>query len=153
MILNFDEINRCAESLAKIIRKGDLIALIGDLGTGKTHFTKTFAKSLGIEENITSPTFTYVKEYRMKEINLFHFDVYRLLDSEELYSIGYEDYLDEDGIIVIEWANIIEDVLPEEYLRIELKYVSEEKRDMKIEYINNKKREKEILDYVGLSDR
>lgn len=153
MKLEFEEINILASKLAKIIKKGELIALIGDLGTGKTHFTKSIAKSLGIKENITSPTFTYVKEYNYENGKLFHFDVYRLSSADELYEIGYEDYLNQNALLIIEWADIIKEELPKEYLQVNIKYAGESSREIAIAYVNNSKREKEILDYVGFSNR
>lgn len=103
-----------AYSLAKKANKSDIYCLDGDLGVGKTIFTKGFAKGLGIDEHITSPTFTLVNEYHTEDMDFFHFDVYRISDSEEMYEIGFDEYLDQDGIVLIEWANLIEDLLPED---------------------------------------
>ncbi|TDT67899.1 tRNA threonylcarbamoyladenosine biosynthesis protein TsaE [Hypnocyclicus thermotrophus] len=151
-VLTFSEIDTLVDKLSNIIKKNDVIALIGDLGTGKTTFVKRFAKNLGITENVKSPTFTYVMEYRDIEPALFHFDVYRICDAEEIYEIGYEDYLHNDGIVIIEWANLIESELPEEYLKIELFHKDENSRGVEIKYIGNEKREKEILEYVDFSN-
>lgn len=107
-----------------------VICLIGELGSGKTVFTKGFASALGIEENITSPTFNIIKEYTSGEMNLYHMDVYRLEgDTSEL---GLEEYLKKDGIIIIEWADMIKDELPEERLEIRFKITGEEKRSLTI---------------------
>ena len=99
--------------------------MVGDLGTGKTTFVKVFAKRLGISSNIKSPTFNYVIEYLDGKYPLYHFDVYRIGESDEIYEVGYEDYLYNDGICIIEWANLIEEELPDEYIRVELDYYDE----------------------------
>ena len=107
-----------------------IICLIGELGSGKTVFTKGFASGLGIEENITSPTFNIIKEYTSGEMNLYHMDVYRLEgDTSEL---GLEDYLNKDGVVIIEWADMIASELPEERLEIKFKITGEEKRSLTI---------------------
>ena len=108
---------------------GMVICLNGELGSGKTIFTKGFAAACGIEETITSPTFNIIKEYLDGEMPLYHMDVYRLEDTPE--STGLLDYFDKDGVVIIEWANMIEDYLPEERLDIFFKAVDEEKRIMK----------------------
>lgn len=110
--------------LAEAAEPGDIIALIGDLGTGKTALTKYIAEGLGIHEEVISPTFTIVKEYRSGRLPLFHFDVYRLSSGEELLDIGAEDYLDDGGVSVIEWADIVADVLPADSLVIQIEYGS-----------------------------
>lgn len=97
--------------LAKQSKKGDIYCLIGDLGVGKTIFSKGFAKGLGIEEEITSPTFTIVQVYD-GEKPLYHFDMYRIEDPDELEMIGYEDYFYGEGVCLVEWANNVEDVIP-----------------------------------------
>ncbi len=104
---------------------GMIICLNGDLGSGKTVFVKGFAHALGIEDNITSPTFTIVKEYPMGETALYHMDVYRIDGAEEF---GVEDYFNKDGVCIIEWAELIEDRLPEERLDINFKIVDENTR-------------------------
>ena len=97
---------------------GQVYALIGDLGVGKTVFTKGFAKGLGIEEHISSPTFTIVQVYEDGRLPFFHFDVYRIGDIEEMDEIGYEDYFYGEGVSFVEWANIIEELLPKDHIRI-----------------------------------
>ncbi|MBU5307984.1 tRNA (adenosine(37)-N6)-threonylcarbamoyltransferase complex ATPase subunit type 1 TsaE [Clostridioides mangenotii] len=114
--------------LGGLVKKGNIICLLGDLGAGKTTLTQSFAKGLGVDDYVTSPTFTIVNEYDGR-IPLYHFDVYRIGSSDEMYDIGYDEYINSDGVCIIEWANLIEDVLPEEYLSIELKYV-EDGREM-----------------------
>lgn len=109
-------------NLAARLKPGDVIALTGDLGTGKTTLTKAIAHGLGISEVITSPTFTIVKEYEDGRLPLYHFDVYRIGDPDEMFELGYEEYFYGDGVCVIEWADLIEDLLPEEAIRIQLEY-------------------------------
>ena len=104
--------------LGKLVNSGDIICLTGDLGTGKTHITKGIAQGLGILDNITSPTFTIVNEYEGGRLKLNHFDVYRVNDPDEIYAIGFDDYIFSDAVCVIEWANYIEEILPEELLHI-----------------------------------
>lgn len=96
----------------KSAEPGQIICLFGDLGTGKTVFTKGFAEGLGIVESVNSPTFTILQVYDEGRIPLYHFDVYRIEDVEEMYEIGFEDYFYNSGVCLIEWANIIEEILP-----------------------------------------
>ena len=103
-----------------------IICLVGDLGSGKTVFTKGFAQSLGIEENITSPTFNIIKEYTGGEMNLYHMDLYRL--NGDVRNLGLDDYFTKGGVVIIEWADMIEDYLPEERLEIRFKVVDEDTR-------------------------
>ncbi len=103
-----------------------VICLIGELGSGKTVFVKGFAQALGINETITSPTFTIVKEYESGEIPLYHMDVYRLEDNKD--NIGLTDYFNKGGITIIEWADMIESELPEERLDIRFRVVDENTR-------------------------
>lgn len=91
---------------------GDIFCLVGDLGVGKTVITKGIAEGLGITENITSPTFTIVNEYNGKRLNLYHFDTYRIADEDEMIEIGFDEYLHGQGVCVIEWANIVKNVIP-----------------------------------------
>lgn len=106
-----------------------IICLNGDLGSGKTLFTKGFAKSLGIDEAITSPTFTIIKEYDGK-MPLYHMDVYKLDGNTE--GVGIEEYFEKNGIVIIEWAATIEDILPEERLDIKFKVIDDNKRTLVI---------------------
>lgn len=107
--------------LGKLLTPGSVICLIGDLGAGKTTMTQSLARAIGVDDYITSPTFTIVNEYEGK-MPLYHFDVYRIGSSDEMYDIGYDEYINGDGVCIIEWANLIDDILPDEYLYIELKY-------------------------------
>ncbi len=107
--------------LGKLLNPGNVICLVGDLGAGKTTMTQSLAEALEVDDYITSPTFTIVNEYEGK-MPLYHFDVYRIGCSDEMYDIGFEEYINGEGVCIIEWANIIEDILPDEYLKIELNY-------------------------------
>ena len=98
--------------------KGEIICLEGDLGVGKTVFTKGFAEGLNIEDNIDSPTFTIVQEYTEGRLPLYHFDVYRIGDILEMDEIGYEDYFFGEGVCLIEWASRIEELIPESAIHI-----------------------------------
>ena len=110
--------------IGSLLQNGDMVCLDGDLGAGKTHLSKGIAKGLDIDEEITSPNFTIVQEYEGR-IPLYHFDVYRIADSEEMYNIGFDDYLNRNGAIVIEWSEIIRDILPSQRLDIEIIYAPE----------------------------
>lgn len=107
--------------LGKLLNPGNVICLVGDLGAGKTTMTQSLAEALEVDDYITSPTFTIVNEYEGK-MPLYHFDVYRIGCSDEMYDIGFEEYINGEGVCIIEWADIIEDILPDEYLKIELNY-------------------------------
>ena len=104
-----------------------VICLCGELGSGKTVFVKGFAQSLGIDENITSPTFNLVKEYLNGEMPLYHMDVYRLEDGDD-GTTGLNDYFSKNGVTIIEWSDLIKDILPEERLEIRFKVIDEETR-------------------------
>lgn len=104
--------------LGENCRAGEVYTLIGDLGVGKTVFTQGFAAGLGVAGPVNSPTFTIVSEYDDGRLPFYHFDVYRIGDSEEMDEIGYEDYIYGEGVSLIEWANLIEDILPEKYTRV-----------------------------------
>ena len=104
--------------LGENCRAGEVYTLIGDLGVGKTVFTQGFAAGLGVSGPVNSPTFTIVSEYDDGRLPFYHFDVYRIGDSEEMDEIVYEDYIYGEGVSLIEWANLIEDILPEQYIRV-----------------------------------
>ena len=108
--------------LGKTLERGDVLALVGELGTGKTTLTKAIAAGLDISETVTSPTFTIVKEYNSGRLPLFHFDVYRLENGGELIEIGGEEYFDAGGICVIEWADKIAEILLDDTKLILLEY-------------------------------
>jgi len=108
--------------LANALRPGDVVALAGDLGTGKTALTKAVAAGLGVTDMITSPTFTIVCEYFSGRLPLYHFDVYRVSDPDELFEIGFEEYIYGKGVCLIEWADLIEDILPPDAIHVALAY-------------------------------
>ena len=113
------ETEALAQKLASRLTPGTVIAFTGDLGAGKTAFTRGLARGLGLQDRVTSPTYTIVNEYP-GEIPLFHFDLYRLGSSEELFDIGWEDYLTRGGILAVEWSERVDDAL-EDPLRIDLR--------------------------------
>ncbi|MUV38515.1 tRNA threonylcarbamoyladenosine biosynthesis protein TsaE [Lentibacillus sp. JNUCC-1] len=116
-----------AEKLAMYLRPSDVITLTGELGTGKTTFTKGIANGLGVKRTVNSPTYTIVKEYA-GELPLYHMDVYRLEDSEE--DIGFEEYFSGDGICVVEWPQFIEPYLPAERLDVQMKHIDAYTREL-----------------------
>ncbi len=113
-----DETKRIATALAKLVMPGDVLTLEGDLGAGKTTFSKGFAEGLGITRIVNSPTFTIIKEYTDGRLPLYHMDVYRMEDAEE--DIGLEEYFEGEGVCLVEWAHLIEPQLPSAYLKIEM---------------------------------
>lgn len=126
IIKNEKETESFGRALAEELKAGDVLALIGDLGTGKTALTRYIAKGLGVEERITSPTFTIVKEYTEGRLPLYHFDVYRVSDADELFNIGIEEYFFGSGVCIVEWADMILDILPENTKFIYLEYGKDE---------------------------
>lgn len=111
---NSEETYHLGFEMGKQAQPGEILCLLGDLGVGKTVFTQGFAKGLGITEPICSPTFTIVQEYRDGRVPFFHFDVYRISDISEMDEIGYEEYFFSNGVCLIEWGNLIEELLPNE---------------------------------------
>ncbi len=109
---NAADTKKIAAEFVKTLRAGDVICMYGDLGAGKTAFAQGLAQGLNISEPVTSPTFTIVNEY-YGDLPLYHFDVYRIADPDEMYDVGYDEYVGGDGISVIEWAELIADILPE----------------------------------------
>jgi tRNA threonylcarbamoyladenosine biosynthesis protein TsaE len=112
-----EQTNELGEHLGRMLQQGDIICLTGDLGAGKTAFTKGIGTGLDIKEFITSPTYTIINEYEGR-IPLFHFDVYRLEGVDEMYELGYEEYFFGDGAVVVEWADLVKDIIPQERLWI-----------------------------------
>ena len=106
-----EETEALGEKLAQHLRPGDVIAFYGDLGAGKTAFTRGLARGLGVAEPVTSPTYTIVNEYLSGRLPLFHFDMYRLGSVEELFDIGWEDYLERGGVCAVEWSENVEEAL------------------------------------------
>lgn len=133
-----DKTINLGKKIGHLAHSGDIICLNGDLGSGKTHLTKGIAMGLGISDNITSPTFTIVNEYEGR-IKLYHFDVYRVNDPDEISEMGFDEYIFGDGVSVIEWSNYIKEIIPEECMSINI---------IKIPEINESIR-KIIIDYKG----
>lgn len=106
-----EQTEKIGQTMAAYLRAGDVIAFFGDLGAGKTAFTRGLARGLGISDRITSPTYTIVNEYPDGRLPLFHFDMYRLTDEEELFDIGWEDYLARGGVCAVEWSENVERAL------------------------------------------
>jgi len=128
---NEDETKAIGFNLASKLNKKDIVILSGDLGSGKTKFTEGFLSFFGLQDEISSPTFTIVNEYSKNDINIYHFDVYRLEDLDEFYAIGGQDYFD-NGICLIEWGELIEPILSR-YIKIN---ISKDDNDLDKRYIN-----------------
>lgn len=132
-----EETKLIGRKFAKDLKKGDVIVLTGDLGSGKTKFTEGVLQFFGLENEISSPTFNIVNEYVNRDVNVYHFDVYRLEDEDEFYAIGGEEYF-EKGICLIEWGKMIESALPNKYIQISFSRNLEDEnvREIVIEEIN-----------------
>ena len=131
-----NETKLIGKKFAEKLKKGDVIVLTGELGSGKTKFTEGVLEHFGLENEISSPTFNIVNEYISKNINIYHFDVYRLEDEDEFYAIGGEEYFDK-GICLIEWGEMIESVLPKKYIHntYNRNYENDDSREIVFEYI------------------
>ena len=127
-----DETMEFASKLASKLHIGDVVVLSGELGAGKTKFTEGFLKYFGLDKEISSPTFNIVNEYTKDDINIYHFDVYRLEDVDEFYAIGGEEYFS-SGICIIEWGELIEEALPNDYIKISFE---KDLNDENIRYLN-----------------
>lgn len=121
---NLSDTEAFATRLAQTLKGNETIALFGDLGAGKTTFVRSLCRALGIENGVHSPTFAIVNEY-MGKFPVYHFDMYRIADEDDLYSTGYYDYLGK-GLVIVEWSENIEDYLPSDALKIELRYGEDE---------------------------
>lgn len=142
---NLEETEKFGLFLGENLNPGDVVCLNGDLGAGKTTLTKSIAKGLGIDDYVTSPTFTIVNEYYGKT-DLYHIDTYRLDDKIDVDYLGFDEYFYSDGVTIVEWAEKIRDALPEEYMEINIKS-HDDKRDLEIKYLGNRFDElKEKLD-------
>ena len=129
-----DETIAIAESFAKNLKIGDTVLYTGEMGAGKTHFTKGIAKYFGIERGVSSPTFALVNEYIGNEVSVFHFDLFRISSYDDLYAIGFFDYFDRDGILAVEWSENISNL--SDYLEdvwfVDISKVSENEREISI---------------------
>jgi tRNA threonylcarbamoyladenosine biosynthesis protein TsaE len=124
IVTSVEETYKIGKLIGSLVNSGDIICLIGDLGTGKTQIAKGIASGLGIEDHITSPTFTIVNEYTGR-LKLYHFDVYRVNDPDEIASIGFDEYIFSDAVSIIEWANYIEELIPPGNLTITIEKLIE----------------------------
>lgn len=125
------ETREIAKAFASSLKGGEVIALKGDIGVGKTVFTKGLAAGLGITANVTSPTFNIVKQYSGR-LPLYHFDVYRITDPDEMLEIGFEEYLYSGAVVVIEWPELISDLIPQDAITITIEREGEEGRKISI---------------------
>lgn len=130
------------EKLGRQLQGGEVIAYLGDLGAGKTAFTRGLARGLGIGQRVTSPTYTVVNEYEGGRLALFHFDMYRLGSSEELFDIGWEDYLQRGGVCAVEWSENVSDAM-EDAIFVEIEKLSENSRKITL-------KGGQALAYIGL---
>lgn len=132
-----NDTKKFARDFAENSKNGDVIVLSGDLGSGKTKFTEGFLSYFGLEDEISSPTFTIINEYHKDNINIYHFDVYRLEDASEFYAIGGDEYF-EKGICIIEWGELIQDALPKKYTKIDFSrdLNNENSRILNIQYLS-----------------
>lgn len=137
---NIENTNKFGYFLGTLLKRGDVVSLNGDLGSGKTTLTKAIGTGMGIESYITSPTFTIINEYP-GDIYLYHFDTYRLEAVEEAEDLGFDDYLFGQGVCVVEWAEKIEKFLPEETIYIKIDYLGENERELEILEKTNRSKE------------
>lgn len=134
---NIDETKKTAENLVKKLKNGDILALYGDLGGGKTTFVQGLAKGLGIKKRIISPTFVIIRSYKVGFKNFYHIDLYRVEDKKDLESLGIMEIINNpENIVVIEWAEKLEKFLPKKRINIYFTYEGEEKRKIRIIYAN-----------------
>ena len=126
------ETEAVGEALAKVLTPGTVIAYRGDLGAGKTAFTRGLARGLGCGDMVTSPTYTIVNEYLSGRLPLFHFDMYRLASAEDLWDIGWEEYLDRGGVGAVEWSENVEDAL-DDFVLVNIEKIGDESRRITIE--------------------
>ena len=126
LIRNEEDTRAFGHQLAEKLQPNTVIALIGDLGTGKTTLSRYIAEGLGVKETITSPTFTVVLEYHSGRLRLYHFDVYRVNDPDDLFEIGAEEYFYKGGVSIVEWADQVAEILPDDTLCIFIEYGEKE---------------------------
>ncbi len=147
---NENETREFAKNLASILKKGDVIVLSGELGAGKTKFVEGILEHFNLQDEISSPTFTIVNEYQNDEINIYHFDLYRLSDIYEFENIGGEEYFNK-GICIFEWGELIEDILPNDYIKIKFERIGNEDnyRKLNIETFGEKYKD---IDFTKFSN-
>ncbi len=133
------------KNLASLLKKGDLVVLSGELGAGKTKFTEGFLKFFNLEDEISSPTFNIVNEYKKDDISIYHFDVYRLEDVAEFYEIGGDEYF-ENGICLIEWGELIKDALPKSFISIDITKLENDENKRLFRFISQGERYDKILE-------
>ena len=126
VLKNLKETESFGKEFADKLKPGSVVALIGPLGAGKTTLTKAIAKGLGVTETLSSPTFTIVCEYETGKMPLYHFDVYRVHDEDELFEMGFEEYFRKGGVCLIEWADLVLDLLPKDTIVLNLDYGKDE---------------------------
>ncbi len=126
------ETERFGETVAATLLPGDVVALMGDLAAGKTRFVAGLARGLGLSDTVTSPTFAIAHEYREGKVPLFHFDMYRLRSSEELYDIGWEDYLRAGGVCAVEWTENVADAMPRRTVWVDIRILDDATREFRV---------------------
>lgn len=135
------------KNIARLLKKGDILCLCGELGSGKTILVKGIASGLGINpRRIISPSFVLIREYKNDKIPFYHFDLFRLKKSKDILNLGYEEYLYGDGITAVEWADRLRSLTPSDYLKIELEIMGRNKR--KIKFISFGRRYKKIIEQL-----
>lgn len=135
VVNNLKETKKVANVFAKLLSGGEIILLNGDLGAGKTTFTKFVLETLGVKDDVTSPTFTIMHEYKTKKFNIYHFDMYRLSSGAEACEFGMDEYLysgDKHNIVFVEWAENIKDILNGKFIKINIKLLDDNKREIEI---------------------
>ena len=147
---NENETREFAKNLASILKKGDVIVLSGELGAGKTKFVEGILEYFNLQDEISSPTFTIVNEYKNDEINIYHFDLYRLYDIYEFENIGGEEYFNK-GICIFEWGELIEDILPNDYIKIKFERIGNEDnyRKLNIETFGEKYKDIDFTKFLS----
>ena len=120
------ETEKIAAEFARYIKSGDCIAFVGGMGMGKTAFVRGLAVGMKLKDEVCSPTFSLVNEYRSDDTTLYHFDMYRITDGDDLYSIGYDDYIESDAIVIVEWSENIEDFIPDDALTVTISRQSDD---------------------------
>ena len=135
IIKDLKDTNKFAKKFAKILKGGEVVLLGGDLGAGKTTFTKAVLRALGVKDDVTSPTFTIMREYQGKKFKIYHFDMYRLGSGQEAKEFGLEDYIyskDKSSLVFIEWPENVKDILSGDFIRVDISILDENKRQFNI---------------------